>query len=193
MYLTWPDVDPATHPFDPAAADAIVAGMSPPEALPVGDYWYDSMTNAMVDRYGPWAVGWRWASDEGDIGGGPVHAWCCPRHSAGSLPETLARMAAALCEWRAWIEELAARFAVLDDWHAAALDLVNLVIERTGAGDSWYQHCEQVLTWCLTSRGVPADAAGKLVGEAIGGRFESWVHPKPAVVESVAATIADGA
>ena len=191
MDLTWPDVDPATHPFDPAAAAAIVAGMSPPEALPVGDYWYDSMTNAMVDRYGCWAIGWRWASDEGDIGGGPVRTWCCERHSAGSLHETLATMAAALCEWRAWIEELAAQFAATDDWHAVVVDLVNLVVARTMAGDAWYLLCEQVLSWYLTSRNVPADRAAQLVEEAIGGRFESWIAPEQSAVDTVAAKIAD--
>ena len=190
MDLTWPDVDPATHPFDPAAAAAIVAGMSPPEAFPVGDHWYDLITNAMVDRYGRWAIGWRWASDEGDIGGGPVHAWCCRRHSAGSLDETLAKMAAALCEWRAWIEELAARFATAEDWPVTVVDLVNMVVAQTTAGDAWYIHCEQVLNWCLTSRDVPADRAAKLVEEAIGGRFKSWVAPDPSVVRTVASKIA---
>ena len=184
--LTWPDVDPATHPFDPAAAAAVVAALPPAESVQASSAWTDSMTTALVGHYGSWAVGWRWAPDEGELGGGPVGVWCCPPHSIGGQDETLAKVAAALCDWRAWLTELAARFAATDDWHAAVLDLVSRVIARTNAGDVWYSHCHQVLTWYLTSRGVSADAAEQLVEEAIGGRFESWREPDPTVISAVA-------
>jgi hypothetical protein len=68
----------------------------------------------MVERWGRWVVGWRWALDEGDFGGGPIHAWCCPRDSITSAEETLARVGAALIEWRGWLEELAERIASVE-------------------------------------------------------------------------------
>ncbi|MFD8994198.1 hypothetical protein [Streptomyces abikoensis] len=39
--------------------------------------WADAMSHALAEHYGRWAVGWRWAHDEGDFGGGPVGNWCC--------------------------------------------------------------------------------------------------------------------
>jgi hypothetical protein len=43
-----------------------------------------------------------------------------------------------------------------------------------------------VLTWFLDRWGVESSLAQDLVGEAIGGRFESWTHPDPALVDDVA-------
>ncbi|MFJ9753262.1 cell filamentation protein Fic, partial [Streptomyces chartreusis] len=108
------------------------------------------MTEALVDHYGRWVLGWRWARDEGDIGGGPIGSWCCPRDSITSPEETLARVMAALCEWRAWLEALAEHFDRfrLDDvpvedrrgvWESAAVDLVTFVVDRTSSGDAWYE------------------------------------------------------
>ncbi|MFF8532225.1 hypothetical protein ACN6K9_006208 [Streptomyces sp. SAS_267] len=155
------------------------------------------MTRALVERFGRWVLGWRWAHDEGEIGGGPVGSWCCPRDSITSPDETLAKVATALCEWRAWLEDLAERFdrfrldAVPAEerqhqWERAAVHLVTHVVDRTGAGDAWYGHCEQVLTWFLARWGVEEATAESLVEEAIGGRFESWTGPEPDVVDDMA-------
>ncbi|MCP2342146.1 hypothetical protein [Actinomadura rupiterrae] len=75
-----------------------------------GALWADAMSHALAERYGRWALGWRWAHDEGDFDGGPVGAWCCPRHSITTQRETLARVVEALCEWRAWLERVAGWF-----------------------------------------------------------------------------------
>jgi hypothetical protein len=128
--LTWPDVDPARHRFDPAAVPAVVAGLPPAAAVPTrpassgpedltpyrwaaeaGARWGDAMTRALVGHYGAWAAGWRWARDEGDGDGGPVGAWCCPAHTITTPEATLAAVAAGLVEWRGWLEDLAERFA----------------------------------------------------------------------------------
>ncbi|MEU9140963.1 hypothetical protein AB0D33_34275 [Streptomyces sp. NPDC048404] len=114
-----------------------------------------------------------------------------------SPDETLAKVATALCEWRSWLEDLAERFDRfrLDSvpaeerqhqWERAAVHLVTHVVDRTGAGDAWYGHCEQVLTWFLTRWGVEEATAETLVEEAIGGRFESWTGPEPDVVDDMA-------
>ncbi|SNT62666.1 hypothetical protein SAMN05443665_10762 [Actinomadura meyerae] len=166
-----------------------------------GKLWADAMSHAFAERFGRWAVGWRWAHDEGDIGGGPVGSWCCPRHSITTPEETLAHVAAALCEWRAWLESLAGRFeayplesaAVADQrilWERAARNLIWQVVDRTGHGSGWHGHCEQVLTWFLQRWHVAADVAQALVAEAIGGRFHSWTSPETVLVDDVAERLA---
>ena len=93
--LTWDEVDPSRHSFDAASASGVIRKLAPASAVPTrpsdgvdyrqvidwaredGDAWADSMARAVVDRFGHWACGWRWAIDEGDFGGGPVGSWCC--------------------------------------------------------------------------------------------------------------------
>ncbi len=75
-----------------------------------GEPWANAMSHALAEHYGRWSVGWRWAHDEGDFDGGPVGYWCCPRDSITTPQETLARVVAALCEWREWLESLARWF-----------------------------------------------------------------------------------
>lgn len=201
-YLTWRDVDPATHPFDPATAAGTIAGIAATvPSPPIGRWddpgmaawmngparqWSDAMAAAMLDRYGRWALGWRWALGAGQIGGGPVQSWCCPGHSITNRDETLAKVAAGLCEWRDWLEELADRFS-----RGGAVDLITRVVEKTDAADTWPVHCQQVLEWFLTSRGVPADAASKAVEVAVGARFEDWRAPERSVLETVASRIVE--
>ncbi|MFE2374130.1 Fic family protein [Streptomyces sp. NPDC059398] len=218
-FLTWDDVDPARHPFDPATAGQVVQSLGPahgitglpglPDGAPAtsdrswskGEPWADAMAYALAEGYGRWTLGWRWAHDEGDFDGGPVGNWCCPRHSITTPEETLARVAAALCEWRGWLESLAGWFdtypLVLADvadqrilWERAARNLILQVTDRTGCGSSWYGHCRQVLTWFLSRWGVAPDLAEGLVDEAIGGRFKSWTGPGTALVDDVAERLA---
>ncbi|WP_416983660.1 Fic family protein [Streptomyces sp. T028] len=217
--LGWDDVDPARHSFDSASAAEVVRSLGPalrvprrPDVSPadpaVGDWswdvarpWCDAMSFALVERYGRWAAGWRWALDEGDFDGGPVGSWCCPSHSVTTPEETLTRVVAGLCEWRGWLESLAGRFeaypldlASVDDqrilWECAARNLILQVTDRTGAGSGWYGHCHQVLTWFLSRWGVAPDAARKMVEQAIGGRFRSWSGPDRVLVDDVAERLA---
>lgn len=218
-YLAWDDVDPARHPFDSASVAQVVRSVGPAHRMPSrpgvpngtlamsewsrseGRPWADAMAYALVDHYGRWTVGWRWAHDEGDFDGGPVGSWCCPEHSITTPEETHARVADALCEWRAWLESLAGRFeayplslADLDDqrilWERAARNLILQVTDRTGCGSGWYSHCRQVLTWFLSRWGVEADLATDLVAKAIGGRFESWISPDIGLIDDVAERLA---
>ncbi|MFF4845334.1 hypothetical protein [Streptomyces collinus] len=164
--------------------------------------WADAMTHALAEHYGRWVAGWRWAHDEGDFDAGPVGSWCRAQDSVTTTDETLDRVTAALCEWREWLESLAARFeaypldlAGIDDqrilWDRTARDLILHVTDRTGCGSGWYAHCHQVLSWFLSRWGVPADDAERLVEQAIGGRFESWTGPDPALIEDITERIAD--
>ncbi|MGW8355646.1 Fic family protein [Streptomyces wedmorensis] len=218
-FLTWDDVDPARHRFDNASARQAVHSLGPAQRVPhrpdipfgdpamsawswdEGKPWADAMSQALVEHYGRWTVGWRWAHDEGDFDGGPVGNWCCPRDSITTEKETLARVVAALREWREWLESLAGWFDAyplnlteVEDqrilWERAARNLILQVTDRTGCGSAWYGHCHQVLTWFLSRWGVAPDLARELVDEAIGGRFESWTGPDPVLVEDVAERLA---
>jgi hypothetical protein len=158
------------------------------------------MTRAMIERWGRWAAGWRWARDEGDFGGGPVAGWCCATDSITGAEETLARVSGALVEWRSWVEELSACFeryplaslATPPDramWERGAVDLVHRVVVRTGAGDAWYRHCAQVLAWFLARWGIAEEEARRLVEEAVGGRFRSWMEPAESDVDDMASRL----
>ncbi|MFG3510099.1 cell filamentation protein Fic [Streptomyces sp. NPDC047821] len=217
--LTWDDVDPTRHAFDCAEAAAVVRSLGPARRVPsrpdvppgdpaMGDWsrdegtlWSHAMTCALMERHGRWVVGWRWAHDEGDFDGGPVGSWCCPRDSITTPEETLDRVVAALCEWRAWLESLAERFEAyplepdgIDDqrilWECAARNLIQHVVDRTGCGSGWHTHCHQVLTWFLSRWGVAPEVARDLVEEAIGGRFRSWISPDTVLVRDVAEDLA---
>ncbi|MFI0353039.1 hypothetical protein [Actinomadura sp. 9N407] len=219
--LTWDEVDPQRHPFDAVRAAEVVAGLGPASRVPsrpagpaadstviawshqAGQAWVEEMTRALAERYGRWALGWRWALDEGGLGGGPVGSWCCPRDSITTPAETLTRVVASLVEWRDWLEDLAERFERFpldiggpeEDrrlvWERGAAHLVTVVVDRTGAGDAWYGHCRLVLTWFLTRWDVPRHRAAQLVDEAIDGRFESWIEPSRVAVADVAERLAE--
>ncbi|MFE6555681.1 Fic family protein [Streptomyces sp. NPDC057746] len=217
--LSWAEVDPARHPFDSASAAQVVRSLGPARRVPrrpdvpvadpamsawsrqSGRVWADAMSCALARHYGRWAAGWRWAHDEGDFDGGPVGSWCCPQHSITTSEETLDRVVAGLCEWRAWLEGLAGWIgaypldltAVEDQrilWERAARNLILQVVDRTGCGSGWQGHCRQVLTWFLSRWGVAPLVARELVDEAIGGRFESWTGPDIVLVDDVAEQLA---
>ncbi|MGW4645837.1 Fic family protein [Kitasatospora sp. NPDC004289] len=216
--LTWDEVDPARRPFDRATAAEAVRGLGPAGQVPWmpdapggpehralvrerGDSWGDAMSHALARHYGDWALGWRWARAEGDVDGGPVGSWCCPPHSIGTPEQTLAKVTEALCEWRDWLEDLAAQFdayplelAEVEDrrdlWEDASRRLIARVADRTGAGSAWYGHCQVVLGWFLARWGVASGTAVRLVNEAVGGRFHSWTAPEPEEAAEVAERLA---
>lgn len=208
--LLWSEVDPRVHAFDHASALTEVTALPPSAEVPVGPTevnaritwsrevagpWTLEMTRALAGRFGRWSTGWQWSRDGG---GGPVGSWCCPQHSITTPEETLQRVADALCEWRAWLEELAEFFerhpiGETDHehaWERTAVLLINRVLDRTHACESWYAHCELVLTWYLTGWGVPRGTAEARVEAAVDGRFESWTVPESPVVREVAERLA---
>ncbi|MFE9404313.1 cell filamentation protein Fic [Streptomyces sp. NPDC006530] len=218
-FLTWDDVDPARHAFDGADVAQTVRSLGPARCVPirpdvpcddpalstwnieVAESWANAMSYALVQHYGRWTTGWRWAHDEGDFDGGPIGNWCCPQDSITTSEETLSRVEAALREWREWLEDLAGWFEAcpldLADiegqrilWEGAARNLILQVVDRTGCGSGWQGHCRQVLTWFLNRWGVAPDVAEGLVDGAIGGRFHSWIGPEAVVVDDVAEQLA---
>ncbi|HEU4534159.1 MAG TPA: Fic family protein, partial [Polyangiaceae bacterium] len=202
------DVEPARGAFASLSREAVERVVRPKVPDQPGRTKNTVVENdidaALRDAFGDWAAGWRWARDEGSIGGGPVVGWCCPQHSVWrqgdkSAEATVGRAAAGLLSWRDWIIELAARFGRVDpnspppvalERHAFAT--LEAVIERTGAGDAWYAHAAQVLSWMLESLGA-GDSAPSIVKRAIGGRFESWSTPPLDVQHDVARALRDAA
>lgn len=218
-FLSWDEVDPSRHPFDYPSATRVVKSLGPAQRVPrrpdvpltdpamsgwadgEAEMWATAMSHALAERYGSWAVGWRWAHAEGDFDGGPVGSWCCPRDSVTTPEETLTRVVAALCEWRGWLERLAGWFetyplepATAADqrvlWERATRNLIDQVVDQTGCGSGWYGHCHQVLTWFLSRWHVAADVAKEMVDQAIGGRFDSWTSPDTVLVDDVAERLA---
>lgn len=218
-FLSWDEVDPSRHPFDRTSADSMVRSLGPAQRVPsrpdvpvldpamtawIRDQakpWADAMSHELVEHLGRWSLGWRWAHAEGDFDGGPVGNWCCPRHSVTTPEETLSRVSAALCEWRGWLEDLAAWFesypldlAAVEDqrilWERTARKLILHVSDRTGADSGWHGHCRQVLTWFLTRWEVAPEAAQALIDQAIGGRFRSWTSPETVLVDDIAERLA---
>jgi hypothetical protein len=100
--LRWAEVEPSTHPFDPALArtcaasvidDALAAfaarGGRPETATKDDEHALTgderdalerACERALVGAYGAWVCGWCWAANEPG-GGGLVHGWCCARDS----------------------------------------------------------------------------------------------------------------
>jgi hypothetical protein len=205
--LTWADINPSSHDFDPAAVPAVVGGLLPASDVPSSEadwrllhLWQERVTTALVGRYGRWAVGWCWAVGESDFDGGVVTAWCCLEDSITTPEETLARVAAALVEWHGWLVELAERFDrflplpdedALAGWQRAVVHLVTVVGERTRYESGWHSSCRTVLGWFLSAAGVEENRHEELTTYAIGGRFSSWIEPSPDTVRSVAGRLAE--
>lgn len=196
------DVDPASHPFDPAPARRIA------EAKIRGAHGGDrealeaSIDRALAAAYGAWAAGWTWAASEPG-GGGPVRGWCCARDSLlradDAGPEaSIERVVSAVAEWRLYLVELAATFGALHEETAdlpieqgverAAARLLPAIVERTRAHDAWYATFTRVVAWYLEASGHDHSTSA-LVRAVVSGRFESWVAPDPETARTVCSTI----
>lgn len=165
--LTWDDVDPARHPYDPETAYALVKDL-PHDA--------EAMNAALEKRYGPWASGWQWSVGEAGLPGGPVVSWCCATCSPAT-PETVC---ASLTEWRAWLDEVAWRLAL----PGAIAGLIRMVANRTEAGAGWPVLCRLVLTWFLSFEGLP----GELLPA---DPFRDWVVPSAREISGMARATID--
>ncbi len=209
-FRDWDGLDPSRHPFDWDAEEeahlcALLREWVPPVLSGMagwwqGEHWCESQFDAIIrERYGNWAQGWNWCYRYG----GPIGAWVTGASSVTTPDETAARAVAALLEWREWLERMARLFAELApppeatpedrSWHLerACVRLVTLALD-SGAEGGWHGQATRVLQWFLSSTGVGQAEAEQAVDEAIGGRFQSWVDPGRALVESVGEDLAVG-
>lgn len=199
--LRWSDVAPSAHPLpplDPALTARLESAVASSRARGP-DAVEDALDGVLVAHAGPWASGWRWSTGEGSLGGGVVHAWCCPAHSVTPGDAGVAlRAVAALKEWRAWLERLETLFAALvpaeEELQARLVQatgvLLGEVAHATACEDAWYAHARQVLGWYLESHGAPAAKVEAAVEEATEGIFESWCDVPEDVAEQSAERLA---
>ncbi|MFB8174242.1 hypothetical protein ACFC60_40465 [Kitasatospora purpeofusca] len=206
----WDECDPARHPFawdegEEEHLRSLVREWVPPVLSGMagswqGERWCESQVDAVVrERYGAWAWGWSWCHYDS----GPIGSWVSGPKSVTTPDDTAERVVAALLEWRAWLERTAQRFAELApppdaspedrSWHLerACVRLVTHALD-SGADNAWRGQTSIVLGWFLTSTGMDRGEAERAVERAIGGRFESWVTPDRALIESVGEDLAVG-
>ncbi|WP_157545728.1 hypothetical protein [Hamadaea tsunoensis] len=204
--LSWTDVDPAGRDPDPESVLATVTAVAAAATVPardadwrLRDLWLETVTRALVDRYGLWAVGWRWSTGEGDLDGGVVTAWCCSGHSLSTPDATAAAITAAVLEWHGWLVDLADRFGrflplpaddPLDSWERAVAHRVTAVGDRTYYESGWYNCCRTALGWFLTAAGVESADRPGLIDHAV-GRFRSWAEPSSTDVRTIAELLAE--
>jgi hypothetical protein len=204
-FLRWCDLDPTGRAFDPAPARALIGALlsgarSKDQDRDASESGVD---RALLAEYGAWASGWCWAASEPG-GGGPVRGWCCAQHSLFRADDADAmasvdRVVAALCEWRAFLEELAALFAELrglasgasieEGVEYAAGALLPLIVARTSAEDAWYSTFGRVLGWYLESAGQDPARFHAAVASLVAGRFQSWVEPEIEVGQAACAEL----
>ena len=213
--LHWRDIDPTTHPFDPAPARQIAERhvQRLAETLPENreriredprqTQCENDISLELATHYGPWILGWTWSSSEPG-GGGPVNAWCCPRDSLLPKKEpmqaTIERVVQAVAEWRQFLELVvrvqsrlnAETNALLPDSaiEIIAAHYVPIVIERTHCSDAWYSLYDKLLVWHFEALGYDDLRIHKAITQAISGRFQSWIEPEPPVVKEVISKLA---
>ncbi|MFC0097296.1 hypothetical protein ACFFKH_07110 [Micromonospora marina] len=214
----WAQVDPAPHPYDPAAAVDVVRRLAPPvppaapafpslrpcDPIAWDAYrwacqqsleWNTAMADALVREYGPWASGW---------GMGPHVTWDRWAPVVTSPEETLVLVAQELTRWRRCLEGTADRFGRLlpslraaagpDDtvaaWEAAITELLTATVAWVEDDDGWQGWCDRVLTWLLTAAGLPEERSATLVNRALGTRFYGRVRLSAADVADIAEHLA---
>jgi len=212
--LAFDAFDPRTHPYDEAIArEAVtrvvriaVGGDLGCVRLATGwdrDKLEAAITQSLVDSVGIWAGGFSWAATEPG-GGGPVHGYCCAKHSllAGADPDARAsieRVLMSVAEFRAFLVELVYTFESIatatsgltldESVERAAARLLPDVLARTGAEDAWYSTFASVLGFYLDFAGFDRARVVDVVENTISGRFSSWITPSADLAATTAAEL----
>ncbi|MFI7006971.1 hypothetical protein [Streptomyces sp. NPDC050145] len=197
--MTWQDVDPGRHPFDPDQAletvRAVIGAPDPESGRPRGLWSDNSVARGLAEHYGTWAFGWFTATDEYPDSGAVIRQLPPSGLGSGDLDQQAVRYTEALLQWRAWLEELAATFApfipapgadsgtVRRLRESAIAPLVTLVVQRTDAGETWRGACNTALLWFLESTGMPSAEAEELADDIVDGEFESWTAPDQTAID----------
>jgi hypothetical protein len=114
--LTWTDIDQAARPaLHPAGVAELVRALPPAAEVPpagadwrLTDFWYDRMTEALVERLGAWVVGWGYTVAMEDFHDqGVIPVWRVERPPVTTSAETLTRMADLVVAWQELLVELA--------------------------------------------------------------------------------------
>jgi Fic/DOC family protein len=193
--LRWLDLDPATHAFEPRAAEAHVrAIVARVELTDAGRQRAEvELHRVLVATHGAWAAGWRWSPGNS----GPVGGWCCAAHSV--VPErnpdreaTVVRVLGALANWRRLLEQLAGEFTRLQRSplaHAAA-QLLPIVVGATHVEEAWYHAFATILGWYAEPRARDIVRVREEIEGIVSGRFESWAEPTDEVAAATCRELA---
>jgi hypothetical protein len=205
--MTWQDIDPARHPFDPEQAldvvREVVSSPDPDSGRPRGLWSTNSVARGLSEHYGSWAFGWSSAMDPSPDSGQIIKDLPISGRGVEGLEQQAKRYTSALLQWRVWLEELAAVFAQFapepnaDEQKIRGLrergvaPLVTLVVERTGAGEAWRGPCTQALIWYLESTGMSPREAEELADDVVDAEFQSWIAPDEEAVDRVREAIGE--
>lgn len=183
--LSWAEVDPAAHPFDPGTVPEVVRSVAPPG--PPTWEWSVAVTEALVDRWGTWVCGWR-----SSITGDGWWDWPSP---PVRTERTLTRTAELVVEWRSWLEELAELFdrhlpipAAPEEsratWERAFTELIVAAVGDGSDIDCWQGPCMMAARWLCEAAGVPE--RGQPVHDLLNELFPDWWVPTSAEIAGVA-------
>lgn len=176
----------------------MVFSLDPQSGRPRGNWSEDSVAEGLGLRFGDWAYWAVSAVDDNRDSGAVIRE--LPARS-NDLEQVARRYTSVLLQWRSWLEELAAVFASLapppdadeDEIRRtrarAVAPLVTLVVERTGAGETWQAPCADAIAWYLESTGMPADEAAELADESVDSEFQSWISPDAEAVSRVRSAV----
>lgn len=150
----------------------------------------------LINRVGMWTTGWSHSRADG----GPNLVWNGLKSVAEDPKESAKTAVAAVADWNDWLHTLATAFDAfaaatkeldeLDVVQRAVGDMLPIVLERTGADDSWYRTFAVVVSWCLQAAGRSTESLSERIERTVEGRFSSWSVPASAVVEEVSEDLA---
>ncbi|MFK7988532.1 MAG: Fic family protein [Sandaracinaceae bacterium] len=150
----------------------------------------------LINRVGMWTTGW----SHGRADGGPNHVWQGLKSVSADPKESAKTVVAAVEDWNDWLGALAPQFDAfaeatkgideLDAVQRAVTVMLPIVLERTGADESWYRTFAVVTSWCLQAAGRSTDSLTEIIERTVEGRFSSWAAPEPEVVQEVSDDLA---
>ncbi|MGV9271899.1 hypothetical protein [Streptomyces griseosporeus] len=190
--MTWKEVDPAAHPFDPRQAYEVVRDVvfspDPESGKPRGMWSTESVARGLGERYGAWAFWWLGSLGR-SVDSGTVIKDLETNTDGDELEFQARRYTDILLQWRSWLEQLASLFVHLSQERIrseedlrrmrarGAASVISMVVERTGADEMWCGECARALAWFLEITGMTPDEAEELADSVVDAEFESWVAP----------------
>lgn len=181
--LRWADVAPKKRCFDELRATELVSQFmreADPRELEQHGYYHleRCLDQLLVTEFGAWISGWK----SGEDGGPVLTTW---ELDQPGVHQTLAVMQQ-IAEWRSFLEAidrliknfpLSSERALEKSVQKAAVRIIPLVLQKTGAMDAWYRTCALALSWYLEAFGVGDRLSRRVIADTFSGQFASCVRP----------------